>query len=164
MRGDTERRREFRQSAQQQAFKRSLHDVARDQFVQIVTNPPLGRKFKLAARFIEAGLDQMPNTTCRRRWYRRGCSTAPAMNSMRTIRTVRSKNVGAYRPSHERPYQPFRSARPVVTRSILWASSTSAAAISRSVRMDAPAAITASSSAISFSRSLIASLVRRMAR
>jgi hypothetical protein len=50
------------------------------------------------------------------------------MNSMRTTRTVRSKNVGAYRPSHERPYQPFWSARPAVTRSILRSSAASASA------------------------------------
>jgi len=32
--GDTDRRREHRQSSQQQAFRRVLHDVARDTFVQ----------------------------------------------------------------------------------------------------------------------------------
>jgi hypothetical protein len=34
MRGDSERRREDRQSTQQQAFRRVLRDVARDDFVQ----------------------------------------------------------------------------------------------------------------------------------
>ena len=34
MRGDTERRREDRQSKQQQEFRRVLRDVARDDFIQ----------------------------------------------------------------------------------------------------------------------------------
>jgi len=34
MRGDTERRREESQSKQQQAFRKAVHDVARDEFVQ----------------------------------------------------------------------------------------------------------------------------------